>query len=211
MDPSRYLGTLPRGRHSLTREEVAASQRGRLLLGMAEAVAEKGYVATTVADVLKRVHVSRETFYQHFSDKADCFLAAFAKSAEILEEGVRNAAGPDDAPAMERFERALTAYLDLMSNEGALAKTFLVEVYAAGPAAASRRFEIQRRWVRMFNQILSSDEHWQALPDPYFAVQMVVGGVAALVTARISADDLESLPALREPILDLVHSMVRDR
>jgi hypothetical protein len=63
----------------------------------------------------------------------------------------------------------------------------------------------------MFNQILSSDEHWQALPDPYFAVQMVVGGVAALVTARISADDLESLPALREPILDLVHSMVRDR
>src|SRR5215218_10272373 len=53
--------TLPRGPHQLAREVVAASQRGRMIEAMAEAVAEKGYPATTVADVVSRAGVSRKT------------------------------------------------------------------------------------------------------------------------------------------------------
>ena len=68
---------LPRGRHRLPREEVVSSQRTRMLRGMAEAMMEKGYVNTTVADVIGRAGVSRETFYQQFSSKADCFMSAF--------------------------------------------------------------------------------------------------------------------------------------
>ena len=68
---------LPRGPHRLAREEVLASQRGRMLAAIAEAVAEKGYAATTVADVVGRAGVSRKTFYEHFADKEECFLAAW--------------------------------------------------------------------------------------------------------------------------------------
>src|SRR4030088_3435567 len=50
---------LPRGRHRLSREQVERSQRGRMLAAMTDAVAEKGYVATTVAGVLARAHVAR--------------------------------------------------------------------------------------------------------------------------------------------------------
>jgi AcrR family transcriptional regulator len=208
VDSSAFLGALPRGRHRLTREEVVASQRGRLLLGMAEAVAEKGYTRTSVAEVLKRVHVSRETFYEHFADKEACFLAAFDKAGELLETGVREAAGPPELPPMERFDRALTAYLDLMVSEPALAKMFLTEIYAAGPAAADRRVDVQRRWVNLFTEILTADERWRTLPDPHFACSLVVGGVGAMVTARVAIDDHASLPALREPILALIHSVV---
>ncbi|MCW2917141.1 MAG: Transcriptional regulator, TetR family [Actinomycetia bacterium] len=185
-----------------------ASQRGRLLLGMAEAVAEKGYTRTSVAEVLKRVHVSRETFYEHFADKEACFLAAFDKAGELLEAGVREAAGPPELPPMERFDRALTAYLDLMVSEPALAKMFLTEIYAAGRAAADRRVDVQRRWVNLFTEILTADERWRTLPDPHFACSLVVGGVGAMVTARVAIDDHASLPALREPILALIHSVV---
>ncbi|MCW2883248.1 MAG: hypothetical protein QOE54_1380 [Streptosporangiaceae bacterium] len=211
MDTSAFLDTLPRGRHRLTREEVVASQRGRLLLGMAEAVAEKGYIRTSVAEVLKRVHVSRETFYEHFADKEACFLAAFDKAGELLEAGVREAAGTPDLPAMERFDRALTAYLDLMAREPALAKMFLTEIYAAGPAAADRRFEVQRRWVNLFTDILTADEGWRTLPDPRFACNLVVGGVGAMVTARVAVDGHASLPALREPVLALIQSVLDRR
>ena len=76
---------LPRGRHRLTREEVTASQRGRMLEAMAEAVAEKGYTHMAVADVVSGAGVSRETFYQHFADKEDCFLAAF----DLVVDAVR--------------------------------------------------------------------------------------------------------------------------
>src|SRR3977135_2675206 len=75
---------LPRGPHGLSREEVEVSQRARLLQAATEAVAELGYVKTTVADVLARAGVSRATFYQLFRDKEDCFLAAYQLNADFV-------------------------------------------------------------------------------------------------------------------------------
>src|SRR6266511_4356448 len=71
------LEPLPRGPHSLPRDVVVSSQRARIVRGLIEVVAEKGYVATTVADVIGRAGVSRTTFYQQFKDKEDCFLLAY--------------------------------------------------------------------------------------------------------------------------------------
>src|SRR3954463_12165075 len=86
--PMREVTPLPRGRHRLTREEVLQSQRGRMLEAMAHAVLEKGYVHTTVADVLTRARVSRETFYEHFDGKEDCFLAVYDLSVDLLIETI---------------------------------------------------------------------------------------------------------------------------
>ena len=44
---------------------------------MAQVVSDKGYAATTVADVVERAGVSRRTFYEQFADKEACFLAAY--------------------------------------------------------------------------------------------------------------------------------------
>src|SRR3954463_3168983 len=71
------LRVLPRGRHAAPREVVAESQRERLLVAMADAVAEKGYAHAAVADVIERAGVSRRTFYEHYANKEECFLAAY--------------------------------------------------------------------------------------------------------------------------------------
>ena len=82
---------LPSGRHGLTREAVVASQRSRLIDAMAQVVAERGYPATTVADVVERAGVSRRTFYEQFADKEACFLAAYDVGLTAgLEEMVRD-------------------------------------------------------------------------------------------------------------------------
>ncbi|HET8672858.1 MAG TPA: helix-turn-helix domain-containing protein, partial [Thermoleophilaceae bacterium] len=88
---------LPRGRHRLTREEVFASQRGRMLDAMARAVAEKGYASTTVRDVIGRARVSRETFYEQFANKEKCFLAALDTAADALLDAMTEALGEDAA------------------------------------------------------------------------------------------------------------------
>ena len=62
------------------------SQRERLLAAMADAVAEKGYANTAVADVLTRAGVSRATFYAQFRDKEECFCAAYAAGVEVVAE-----------------------------------------------------------------------------------------------------------------------------
>src|SRR5687768_18574853 len=77
---------LPRGTHGLDRDVVEASQRTRLLEAVGRAVAERGYAAATIDDVVRRAGVSKKTFYEHFADKQDCFLAAYeAASEELLE------------------------------------------------------------------------------------------------------------------------------
>ncbi len=191
---------LPRGRHHLTREQVVASQRERLLQGVIDAVAEKGYARVSVADVIKRARVSRETFYEHFTDKQACFLAAYDMAAGLMMAVVAEAAGTDGA-AMERFDRAVAGYLRALAADPARARTFLLEIYAAGPDAAVRRFEVQRAFVELVDGLLRDDGRWAALPDPAFATRMLVGGVASLVSAKIAAGEHTSLPALRAPIM----------
>src|SRR3546814_17941403 len=105
---------------------------------MAEATAYKGFVGTSVADELKRAGVSRETFYQYFSDKQDCFLAAFDAAGELLVAGLAPSLAESGSP-LERFEHAFGAYLDQLSSQPAFARMFLVEVYAAGARSAERR------------------------------------------------------------------------
>src|SRR5438309_1508638 len=140
---------LPRGPHGLSREEVELSQRARLLQAATDAVADQGYVKTTVADILSRAGVSRATFYQLFRDKDDCFQAAYRANAEFVaavmtaELEQLRASGKGDPLA--RLERVLDVYLTALWSAPALARVFLVEVYAAGPAAiAVRRASIER-------------------------------------------------------------------
>jgi AcrR family transcriptional regulator len=189
---------LPRGRHRLTREEVLASQRGRMLHAMAQAVFEKGYVRTTVADVLARAGVSRETFYEQFADKEDCFLAAYELSVELLQETVAAAVPGRKATPLTRLRRALGAYFDALAQEGPLARVFLVDVYAAGPRALARRREVMDRFVDLIAELLEA-----RTADERFAVEAMVAAVSSLVTVRVAVGEYEQLPELLEPILGI--------
>lgn len=207
--PSR----LPRGRHGLSRAQVAADQRLRILLALAETMADKGYVATTVADVLKGAGVSRETFYQQFSSKQDAFMAAFDTAGEIAlqalsggfeaDGGADSGAGADpDVDPIERFDTALGVYLDNLAEEPAFARMFLVEVYAAGPEAIARRAAFQARVVDAMVTRLGLGE-----PNR-FACELIVAATAALVTPLLVDGDLDAVRALREPLVDSLRRLV---
>ena len=197
---------LPRGRHGLSRQQVADSQRQRILLAVAETMADKGYVATTVADVLKVAGVSRETFYQQFSSKQDAFMAAFDAAAALLLEQTLERSDPaeDAAGPLERFDRALGAYLDGLADEPAFARTFLVEVYAAGPEAIARRARLQARVVDLLVDELGFGDERRVACD------LVVAGTAALVTPLLVQGDLAGVRALRGPLVEVVSRLLRE-
>src|SRR5438067_9829220 len=116
---------LPRGPHSLSRAEVELSQRARLLQAATEAVAELGYVATTVADIIGRAGVSRTTFYQLFKDKEDCFLMAYRKGGEAQLRTVLEAVASTPDP-LEQLRRNVRAYLAELVAYPAAARAFLL-------------------------------------------------------------------------------------
>ncbi|MCX5045121.1 TetR/AcrR family transcriptional regulator [Aldersonia sp. NBC_00410] len=206
-DPSPTATQLPRGRHGLTRAEVVRSQRDRILLAMAEAMAEKGYPSTSVADVLRRARVSRETFYQQFSSKEDCFRAAYARAVEVVMRGIVGTGlvgeGPTDSGAdtvdPARLERLLGAYIDALADEPAFARLFLVEVYAAGREVLARRAELQDGFVELIVSILRA-----RTAEQRFACQTLAAAISSMVTAKIAVGDVDGLRALRSPLVDMV-------
>jgi AcrR family transcriptional regulator len=199
--------TLPRGHHNLSREEVRAAQRTRLLMAMVWVVAERGYAASTVAAVIKRAHISRETFYQHFADKQDCFLTAFDAASNLLISMMEAALGAPEDPPLQRVDRVLATYLGALAAQPALARTFLIEVYGAGRAAVSRRLAVQERFAVAIGDVITGGESWGGL-DPAFVGRAMVGAVSALVTGCVDAGEYDELPRLRERLVALVAAVV---
>ena len=205
---------LPRGPHGLSREEVELSQRARLLQAATETVAELGYVKTTVADILARAGVSRATFYQLFSDKEDCFNAAYRENAElvaaVMAAELENVRASTDLNPLARLDRVLDVYLSALRSAPALARVFLVEVYAAGPAAIEQR----RASLERFTDIVAETHRGETgvlgtKATQRFAAHAFVGAVSSLVTNAVAAGDADELLSLRAPLIRLAAQITR--
>jgi AcrR family transcriptional regulator len=199
--PSDIPRRLPRGSHGLDRDVVEASQRARLLEAVGRAVAEKGYAAATIEDVVRGAGVSKKTFYEHFADKEGCFLAAYEAAAEELFRRVLEAHGTSE-DWMQRTRAGIAAYLHWLAAEPALARVFLIEVGAAGPRAAQARERLRDRYAVLMRELQEEARadipSLPVLPDEVF--HAAVAAVDELVVRRIRESSAEGLPQL-EPIL----------
>jgi AcrR family transcriptional regulator len=187
---------LPRGTHGLDRDVVEASQRTRLLEAVGRAVAERGYAAATIDDVVRGAGVSKKTFYDHFADKQECFLAAYEAAGEELLERVREAHATHD-DWLERTRAGIRAYLRWLAAEPALARVFLIEVAAAGPQALERRERLRDRYAELMLERRGT-QVGPRLPVEIF--HAVVAAVDDVVVRHIREHGAEELPAL-EPVL----------
>jgi AcrR family transcriptional regulator len=202
------LRELPRGPHRLAREVIEASQRGRLLDAIAVVVAEKGYAAASVADVIAHAGVSRRTFYEYFRDKEDCFLAAYDAGVEILIETVREAgSGLDDPLSVTRAR--VHAYLETLAAEPAFARTFLIEVAAAGPHALARREAVHDRFAELAREgFEAARKQMPGLPEPPPGAYLAAVGATDTVVSRYVAEGrLGELSELEPVVLHIQVSL----
>jgi AcrR family transcriptional regulator len=198
------LSRLPPGRHGLPRDFVVHNQRERLIAGLAEAVAEKGYGGTTIADITRHAAVSRRTFYEHFDGKDECFVAAFDTVSTQLRERVDESFKAEDDWA-HAARAGIAAMLGFLAGEPNLARLAMVEALVAGPVVVERYDAAVQTFIPYFaagregrpKKVLKrlSDSTEEAL----------VGGMVSLVSRRIvsgQTDELESLlPDLTEFVL----------
>lgn len=187
--------TLPRGRHSLSRAEVQAAQRLRLVVALAEELALAGYAKTPVAAVLKRAGISRQTFYELYDDKQAAFLDALDVVGEVLL-GELQAAFAGEAPPAARARAAVDRYLSTLGDHLPYARLFLIEVHAAGPEALARRAAVQDRLV---DELVAATGARRSADR--FACRAYVAAVASLVALPVATGDTAALAALRRPLL----------
>jgi AcrR family transcriptional regulator len=213
---SETVPRLPRGRHAAPREVVRESQRGRLLAAMATAVGEKGYGAVAVADVIAGAGVSRRTFYEHFDNKEECFLAAYDAGVDAMLGAIDDAIGEAVADGPLAIARAGTArYLETLAANPAFARTFLVEVLAAGPRALERRAAVHARFAEQLAVVHRAARSVSAAgsrapePGPH-VFRACVGAIYELVTDHVLRRGAESLPSLLDDLVDIERALLID-
>jgi AcrR family transcriptional regulator len=120
---------------------VTELQRARLLDAAFAVVYEQGYRGMAVRAVAERAGVSSKTFYDLFSDREDCFLAAFDHGVEQLAGRARPAFG-GERDWVAGIRVGLAAVLGFLDHEPALRKLVFVEALGAGPRVLEHRAQI---------------------------------------------------------------------
>jgi AcrR family transcriptional regulator len=160
-----------------------------------------------VADVIERAGVSRRSFYEHFTNKEECFLAAYdAGVAGLLEAiGEAEAEAAAGAGLLAGAREGTAVYLQLLADNPAFARTFLIEVLGAGPEALARRDAVHARFAERlaegYRALAGGDD--DLAPPPDFIFRAAVGAIHELVIDRLLKEGAASLPELLGPILEI--------
>jgi AcrR family transcriptional regulator len=191
--PTEELGPLPAGRHGYSREQVAHHQRERLIAGLAAAVAEKGYAAVTLTDIVTQAKVSRRVFYANFEGKEQCFLAAFEVVVEHLRELVGEAVeGVDGWP--RQAIAATRATLAFLAAEPDLARLCLLESRGAGPAVTARFNQAVGELAPLLARGRAERPEGERLPDS--TEDSTIGSLVSLVHRKVAAGEAAQLEDL---------------
>jgi AcrR family transcriptional regulator len=161
-------------------DETATIQRERIFGAIVAAVAEKGYEATTVADVSEISGVSKSSYYEHFADKEAGVVATVeALLSPALEFAGANGIGHSEEEARGGFENGI----GLIASQAAAARLCLVDVYAAGPRAVALLEDtvtgIGELMAETFDQVGGRQEM------PVEIVRALIGGVQKVIYKRL--------------------------
>jgi AcrR family transcriptional regulator len=195
------------------REATSASQRARMLDAVTRAVADKGYARVTVGDVVSEAGVSRRTFYEQFKDKEDCFLAAYATGTDALirEMGEAALAVGEDSGWRDVLQVAIDTYVGSLAANPEFAKTFLVDVLGAGPAAVELRRQVYEQFVQQY--VILARRAARQQPEvgevPVVYLRALVGGIGELVQQHLLTEDAKSLPELAPVLVQLVTAVIQ--
>ncbi len=192
-------------------KEVQNSAHGhesRLLEGMAKAVAAKGYGDTTIGDIVREAGVSRRTFYEHFSTKAECLIALYEAASHNALKVLREAIDPQQDWETQ-VERALAAYLGNMAQNPVLLRTLFIEILGLGqPGLAARRRVNQEIADFMLRVVNGRAGEGRPRLAPVTAMA-IVGGINELILECIEQDRVAGLMELVEPASRLLRAVAR--
>jgi AcrR family transcriptional regulator len=184
------------------RSGVAEIQRVRMIAALIDVARERGVGGVTVAHIVARSGVSRRTFYEIFTDREDCFIAAFDMAVQHAAQRVLPVYHAPGA-WRERVRAGLGALLELLEDEPGMGALCIVEALGAGPVVLERR-------ARVVNALIDAvddgrkEARGRARPTRLTA-EGVVGAILAVLHARLMAgEDVPSMTGLLGPLMGMI-------
>ncbi|MGH2880373.1 MAG: TetR/AcrR family transcriptional regulator [Solirubrobacteraceae bacterium] len=142
---------LPSGRHELSSTYVSANQRQRILQATTATVARKGYLATTVADIVSEARVTRAVFYRHFRDKQEVLnelnQVSFQETMSMSARAFFSA-----ATWPERLWEGILAAAVQNNDNFSLMRLTLIETNTIGRELATRLYDLMMAFAVFFEE-----------------------------------------------------------
>lgn len=180
---------------------IARIQRARILGAMFEVATERGAANVSVAHVVERSGVSRRTFYEAFSDREDCFLAAFEDALAFASERVLPVWAAERKWS-ERVRVGLIALLCFLDEEPAIGRLLIVESLSAGSRTLERRASVLARVADVVDDGRAQSAKATSLPP--LTAEGLVGGALSLIHARIARSAHRPLVELANQLMSMI-------
>jgi len=173
-----------------------------MVAAMVDVASERGLAEATVAHIVARSGVSRRTFYEMFSDREDCFLAALEEAVAHVSEYLNEVYDPS-AKWRERVHAGLVALLEFIEDEPGMGRLCVVETLGGGPKVLERRRKLLGGLTEVIDEGRADARAGAALPP--LTAEGVVGGVLSVLHARlIDPRRRGSLLELAGPLMGMI-------
>jgi AcrR family transcriptional regulator len=195
------IAPLPRGRHSLTPEEVAANQRERILAAIATVIAEHGYGGLTVELVIEVAGVSRSTFYVHFSNKREAVLAAHELIFDRFLAALLAACGTEAEWPM-KVRAALGATVDFVTARPRQAQILSTGSLNADAALAERAAAAHDHLASLLTSVRPHSPNAGRLPKR--TEQFLIAAIASLLGGSLAKGETSRLRSMQTELVELL-------
>lgn len=170
------------GRPRMSEEQVTENHRQRIMFAAARLARDKGYAATTIADITRLAGVDGHAFYALFANKQDAFMAVHELGVQqVMTATARAFFAGSNWP--ERSWEAGRAFTDLLERNPLIARVGFVESYAVGPGAV-QRIEDSHTAFAIFLQE-GYEYRPQRHPPPPLALEAIIKTIFELVYRQV--------------------------
>jgi AcrR family transcriptional regulator len=189
-------------------DEDKASRRTAILAAAKEVFAERGYHATTIADIARCAGLSYGSIYWYYESKEVLFHELMSSEAAALriavDTAVRSASlneGPE-AP----FKAAVRATLEFYEADKALVRLLFRDAFALGTAFERHLHAIHASFVDDTELLVKAAQAEGVFAErpPRTAAFAITALVGQLAHRRLTTDDGQTADMAAEALVDLL-------
>ncbi|MGV0625644.1 TetR/AcrR family transcriptional regulator [Mycolicibacter minnesotensis] len=190
--------------------DAADPFRRRLLDGLADSIAERGYRASTVAEIVRAARTSKRTFYDHFASKEECYLELLRADNEALAVRIRDSIDPQ-ADWQVQIRQAVQAYVAQVRERSAITLSWIRDMPSLGEVARPAQRRGLERMTDLLVELSGSPGFRRAdLPAlrPELAV-ILLGGLRELTA--LAFEDGADIGVITEPAIAASNALLGPR
>lgn len=172
--------------------------RRRLMWGMAAAIAEKGLETATVADVVRHARTSKRSFYAHFADRDECYLALYHASCEPVIAAMELAGSAEGLSWQDRIRSVISAFLQVLEDNPEVTRAHYIDIATLGERGLTARRAVVTAYIDVIHRLAQQADTPDAAGPSHSTMLAVVGAVNELVLLEVESGRVDRLTRLAD-------------